>query len=97
MNTNELKFDSVSVIMNTYNENRLYLVQAIEGYLNQEKINVDLIISIVEDDKNFNFIKEKYPNIILCISTKKEHPGRGVKGIFYQLNKATKYIKQDWF
>ena len=28
---------------------------------------------------------------------KKEHPGKGVKGIFYQLHKATELIKSDWF
>ena len=97
MNLNKNQYEWVSVIMNTYNENKLYLIQAIEAYLNQEKINVQLIISILENDNNLNFIKKKYPEINLCISTKIEHPGRGVKGIFYQLNKATKFIKHNWF
>jgi hypothetical protein len=93
---------NVSVLMNTYQENKLYFEQAVKSYVNQVGVSVHLIISTIEDDisiKYINELKKKLPNanIELCISTKKEHPGKGIKGIYYQLNKGVKLIKGDWF
>ena len=91
--------DTVTIIMNTYKENKIFLKQAIDSYICQKDVNIQLIISTIENDSSISFIKENYEdsNIDLCISTLKEHPGKGVKGIYYQLNKATLMIKNDWF
>ena len=90
---------SVSVIMNTYNENTSYLLKAINSYLNQYRVNIQLIISTIEDDKSINIIKTRYPNekrITMAILEKKLHPGKGPSGIFTQINNSVKYIKHDW-
>ncbi len=88
----------VSVIMNTYQEKDVYLKQAIDSYLNQKKVNIQLIISTVENDTSIQFINKNYPNKIdLCIVSQKKHPGKGYLGIYYQLNKATKLIKHPWY
>jgi arginine repressor len=99
----------VSVIMNTFQENPKYLKEAVDSYLKQEKVNIHLIVSTIEGDFSISFLKreysnyirelneKKYPKIDICISLKKEHPGKGVKGIYYQLNKATKYLEGEWF
>ena len=87
----------VSVVMNTYKENQKYLIQAINSYINQKNVNIQLIISTLEGDPSISLIKKHYDNKVdLCISTKKEHPGKGVNGIYYQLNKAMSLVKGDW-
>ena len=95
----EKMIDSVTIIMNTYKENKTFLKQAIDSYLCQKDVNIQLIVSTIENDPSIFFIKENYDptKIELCISTFKEHPGKGIKGIYYQLNKATSMIKNDWF
>jgi hypothetical protein len=88
----------VSVVMNTYKENSEYLLQAIDSYISQKNVNVQLIVSTLEGDPSISLIKKKYDRKVeLCISTKKEHPGKGVHGIYYQLNKAMSLVKGDWF
>jgi hypothetical protein len=91
--------ESVSIIMNTYNENPQYLKEAINSYLNQKNVNVQLIISTIENDPSINIINNFYKNqhITLAVVNKNEHPGKGTQGIFYQLNNAIKYIKYNWF
>lgn len=90
---------SVSVIMNTYNESPAYLIQAINSYLNQYRVNIQLIISTIENDTSINIIKTKFPNekkITMAILEKKNHPGKGPLGIFTQINNAVQYITNDW-
>lgn len=87
----------VSIVMNTYNENPEFLRTAINSCLNQLYVNVQLIVSTIEGDPAINFIKKNFNNVDLCISSKKEHPGHGIAGIYYQLNKATCLIKGNWF
>lgn len=99
---NDLDYDlySVSVIMNVYKENEKYLNEAILSYLLQENVKLELIISTLEDDPCISYIKakfKKYQNIKFCISKKKKHPGRGHLGIYYQLNRAVKYITKYWY
>jgi glycosyltransferase involved in cell wall biosynthesis len=81
--------------MNTYNENRNYLQQAIESCLNQKEVLVQLIVSTVEGDDNMDFIK-KFP-VDLCVMDRKDHAGRSPKGSYQQLNNALKLITGDWF
>lgn len=100
----------ISVIMNTFRENPKYLKDAVLSYVKQRNVDVQLIISTVEGDPSIEFVKktlreERYAKenlldkIEFCISTKKEHPGKGIAGIYYQLNKATSVIKDEsqWF
>lgn len=91
--------DYVTVIMNTYQENPSFLFRAINSYLIQKDVKVQIIVSTVAGDPSISLIKKKFkPGLVeMCISTKKEHPGKGIKGIYYQLNKATALIKGDWF
>lgn len=91
---------TVSVVMNTYQEKPQYLNEAILSYINQRNVNVTLIISTVEGDPSIEYVRTKFPDndkIKLCISTKKEHPGKGVQGIYYQLNKAMALVDGEWF
>ena len=87
--------------MNTVNEDRNYLVVAIDACLNQIGCDVELLISTVEGDKNINFIKEKYPSVLIVTMPLKDHPlstvGKSPKGSFLQLNNALPYITGDWF
>lgn len=62
----------VTVIMNTFQENPYFLSKAINSYIIQKDVKVQLIISTVVGDPSIQFIKRCKPNIIdLCISTKK--------------------------
>lgn len=88
---------SVTVIMNVYNENPIFLFQAIESYLNQINVKIQIIISTIENDPCIKLINDKYNNIEFCISNIKEHPGYGHKGIYYQLNKSIHQIKNYWY
>ena len=82
------KNDKCSVIINTYKDNLENLRWAIESYLTQKNIDVQLILSTVKGDNSIQLAKE-YKEIDLCIS---EQPG-----IYPQLNKALTYIKHEWF
>lgn len=89
---------NVSVVMNTYNESPNYLKAAINSYITQKNVNVQLIVSTVEGDSSITLIPKWYGNKVqLCISTKQEHPGRGTNGVYYQLNKAMELVTGDWF
>lgn len=88
----------VSIIMNTYNEKPPFLLQAIESYLSQIGVDVQLIISSVEDDSNINLIMSAYGNKVdLVIMMKKDHPGRSPRGSFKQINNAFGVVEGDWF
>jgi len=90
-----------SVILNTINEDRNLLSIAIESYLNQTNVEVELIISSVEGDINLDFVRSKYPSCKIVTMPRSEHPiGKGIKepkGSFMQLNNALKHITGDWF
>ena len=76
----------ISVVMNTYNENPVYLKQAIESYLNQVGVEVELIVSTLEDDNNLGLIRS-YP--VKVVFTKKDnHPGKSAEGSYTQINNA---------
>jgi len=84
----------ITVIMNTYNENSIYLKQAIESYKNQG--DVQIIISTMDDDNNLKVYDNGYVDVVV-FSSKNNHPGRCPKGSFYQLNRALGFIKGDVF
>lgn len=94
----------VSVIMNSLNEKREYLLEAIASYINQQGVEVDLIISMVEGDSNIDYLKKNahnFPRTRITIMNRASHPiSKGIKspqGSFLQLNHALPLIKGDWF
>lgn len=83
--------------MNTFNERLPYLKEAIDSYLNQRHVDVQLIVSTVEGDHSIKFIKSNYAEVDLVVLPKTQHPGKSPKASFIQLNNALPYIKGDWF
>lgn len=76
-----------SVIINTYNDERNGLIEAIESYLYQDGVDVQVIISTVKGDNSIKLAKEY--GLDCCISNE--------AGIYPQLNKALSYIKNEYF
>ena len=76
-----------SVIINNFNKSKQQLIQAIESYLNQDGLDVQVIISTAQGDNSIK-IAETY-GLDCCISKE--------PGIYPQLNKAISFIKNDWF
>lgn len=77
----------ISVIMNTYNANQQWLLDAVRSYTYQTNVNIQLIISTVAGDPSIKTLKNY--NVDFVIS---DEPG-----IYTQLNKALKAIKGDWY
>jgi len=86
MDINYYKKPKVSVVMNSYNEKPKYLIEAIESYLNQKDVIVELIVSTVRGDSCIDICK-KYP-LKLVINE--------VPGIYSQLNAGMKAATGDW-
>jgi len=82
-----------TVIMNTYNEDIAYLRMAIASYKAQKGVDIQLIISTVEDDRNMAFLKEQAE---VAIMRKQDHRGKSPEGSFQQLNNAISKIKTPW-
>jgi hypothetical protein len=74
--------------MNTWNENPCWLEAAVESYLNQKNVIIQLIVSTVEGDPSIALLKN-YPQLEFCINEK--------SGIYEQLNKACELICYPWF
>ena len=103
-NTNK-KFDTLTIIINSYNPHPPDLYKSLASCFSQKKINIKIIISTVENDptikivnnlKNnkFNTLRDTMTrDIKLVICKLSEHPGRGPRGIFFQLNKALEEVK----
>ena len=91
---------TVSVILNTFGNDNDQLKRIIQMMLNQNNIDaMQIIISTVEGDKSIQLYNDNYKEdkrIDLCITTLAEHPGKGPKGIYYQLNKASTFIRNNW-
>jgi len=88
----------VSVIMTSYNEVPAYLHTAIESYLTQQGVSMQLILSLVEGDKNIPAILKNFKDKLeLVVVPKSEHPGRSPLGSFFQLNYALNKISGEWF
>ena len=84
----------VSIILNTYNEKKEYLVEAIESYLHQT-IKTEIIVSTIDDDRNLELIKS-FPVKVVTMK-KEEHPGKSPLGSFMQINNALSSITGEWF
>ena len=51
-----------SVIINTLNDREDWLREAVDSYLQQENVEIQLIVSTIEDDSSLSVLKD-YPNI----------------------------------
>ena len=80
--------DSVSVIINTFNGNQKWLLDAVMSYINQEKVNVQLIVSTVKGDMALKTLSG-ISGVEFCINNK--------PGIYTQLNNAIKLVENEWF
>lgn len=81
--------------MNTFNEDRKTLKRAIDCYLDQTGVKVQLIISLLDDNPNLLWLREEA--LELCIIPASEHPGKCPNGSFMQLNKALPLMRSEWF
>jgi len=93
----------VTVIMNCINEREDFLTEAINSYLRQKNVVMQLIVSTVEGDDSINFIGRYWSStdVLVVAMPRDKHPiATGVKspkGSFLQLNNALPYMKGDWF
>jgi len=78
----------VSIIMNSYQEKKDYLKQAIKSCYANEDVKIDLIISTVKDDPAIDIAKKLGVKKIVI----NDKPG-----IFQQTNAALKYVEGEWF
>lgn len=76
-----------NIIINTVNEKDIYLRKAIESYLKQKNVDIEIIISTIQGDKSISIGVEYGASI--AVSPK--------KGIYQQLNNSLKYIDADYF
>lgn len=90
--------NDISIIINSYNPDKKDLLRSVNGCLNQKNVNVSLIIVTIENDNTIKYINElNNENIKLVICSKNKHPGKGAKGIYYQLNKGLKQVNTRFF
>lgn len=82
----------VTVIMNTVNEQPEVLKKAIDSYLNQEQVTVQLILSTVEGDPCIG----QYEGVTYSILPKSQHSGKSPRGAYEQINHALKLFEGDW-
>jgi len=88
---------NVSVVMNSVGEREDWFHEAVSDVLGQYKVDVHLILCTIEGDNCLKWIKKYEGDIETLVIKKKDHPGKGPNGSFYQLNKAVQLIKNDWF
>lgn len=85
------KIQNITILINSYNPEKNDLLNSVNSCLQQIKVNVFIIIITVEDDITINiyndYLKENNKIKLLIINIT-EHPGKGPKGIYYQLNKG---------
>lgn len=84
-----------SVIINTLNDREDWLREAVDSYLQQENVEIQLIVSTIEDDSSLSVLKD-YPNIDFCVTKKYEH-SQSKSPRYYQLNNAMKLAKHPWW
>lgn len=78
--------------MNTVKEDPLVLQRAINSYLNQQGVTLQLIISTVEGDACIN----QFEGVEYSVLPKSQHSGKSPKGAYEQINHALKMVKGDW-
>ena len=89
--------DNITIIINSYKPVKEDLIRSVNGCLKQINVNVKVIVSTLENDPTIEYINElNNSNVELVISLLNEHPGKGPKGIYFQLNKALKEVKTKY-
>ena len=87
--------------MNTYDEDPISLAYAIKSYVTQEGVNMQLIISAPQDDKNLSLLMECVVNYNTPTATVElnliERHEKCPTNSYRQLNSAIKMIKGKWF
>lgn len=94
-----MSLPKVTVIMNTLNEDKKFLVKAIESYYHQKGVELEFILSTVEGDHSIEIAK-LYPNIKVVTLSKEEHSPNGERspsGAYKQLNNALTHITGEYF
>tara|TARA_Y100000034_G_C6804077_1_gene360876 strand:- start:24 stop:737 length:714 start_codon:yes stop_codon:yes gene_type:complete len=79
--------NKASIIINTLNGNQKHLKEAVDSCIGQDGCKIQLIVSTVKKDPCLITLKNY--NIDFVINDR--------PGIYYQLNNATKKIKNDWW
>lgn len=80
----------VTCVINTVNEKTDILRDCILSYLNQEGVEVELLVSTLEDDVSIEIARKcGVPNQNIIINP--------VKGIYIQYNFATQYMTGEWY
>lgn len=77
-----------TVIINTVNEDPKILSEAIQSYVNQENVRLQIIVSTVENDVSIQVAKA-FPEVQVLVNP--------VKGIYAQLNRAIHYVQGEWY
>lgn len=77
----------VSVVMNTYRTASRYLEDALESYLTQQGVEVQLVVSTVEGDPAVATARARGCQVVLS-----DRPG-----IYTQLNNALPAVEGEWF
>ncbi len=84
-----------SVIINTLNDREDWLRQAVDSYLAQQNVEIQLIISTVEDDSSLSVLGN-YSNLEFCVSDKNAHQNSRSPR-YYQLNNALNQVEHPWW
>lgn len=92
----DIKLDIMkcTAIINTHNGNASHLKAAIEGYLGQRGVEMQVIVSIVDGDQNTGLISG-YPVEIATLPAD-QHAGHRPEGSFQQINNAIPLINHEW-
>ena len=88
---------SVSVVLNSINERADYFDLGVRSVLNQEGVEVQLILSTIENDVSIERIKDYKGDIDVVTMPANEHPGHSPLGSFMQLNNAMKALEGDYY
>ena len=98
LNQYDAKLPDITIIINSFQPELTDLYNSLYGCLNQIGVNSTVIVSTIENDPTIKFIQNlNIDTIKLVISKLSEHPGKGPKGIYYQLNKALLEVKTRFF
>ena len=85
---------SITIIINSYQPKEDELHRSIESCLNQIGVMIYIIVVTLEEDPSIKIINSmNNDKIQLIIVKKSEHPGKGPKGIYYQLNQGLSHVK----
>jgi hypothetical protein len=87
--------DTVAVVMTTVDEDPAILQRAIDSY-QQQTYGCDVLVSTIENDSAVKVAHAAADGLVLVSAS--EHPGRGPRGSFYQINSALSHVADhDWF